>query len=144
MIDTSIIKEFEGRRLAAYKDSGGVWTIGYGTIRYPNGEAVKPGETCTPEEAEAWFNIEVNNKFFELVSLLEVSLNDNQLSALLSFVYNVGTGAFAKSTMLKLINQGKFGQASDEFPKWCKDNGKTVQGLLNRRLKEQKLFLKPV
>ena len=63
------------------------------------------------------------------------------MAALVCFVYNIGMGAFKKSTMLKLLNEGKIGEAAGQFPRWNKDNGKEVQGLTNRRLDEQKLFL---
>lgn len=60
---------------------------------------------------------------------------------LVSFVFNVGEGQFKRSTMLRLLNQGKYDAAANEFPKWKFDNGKMIQGLLNRRLEEQKIFL---
>ena len=138
----SLIKKWEGCKLKAYQDGGGVWTIGYGTTFYPqDGSKVKEGDTCTQGQADNWLQIHVNNLVFEILHLVKPTLNENQLSALVCFVYNIGIDAFKKSTMLKLLNEGKIGEAAGQFPIWNKDNGKVVQGLTNRRLDEQKLFL---
>lgn len=138
----SLIKRWEGCKLKAYQDGGGVWTIGYGTTFYPqDGSKVKEGDTCTQGQADNWLQIHVNNLVFEILHLVKPTLNENQLGALVCFVYNIGIDAFKKSTMLKLLNDGKIGEAAGQFPRWNKDNGKVVQGLTNRRLDEQKLFL---
>ena len=73
---------------------------------------------------------------------IKVKLNQNQFNALASFVYNVGETAFVKSTMLTLLNQSKFGLAANQFDRWIYDNGKVINGLVNRRAKEKLLFLK--
>ena len=137
----AVIKKWEGCKLKAYKDGGGVWTIGYGTTFYPDGSKVKAGDVCTMEQAEQWLQIHCNNLVFEILHEVKSTLKENQLTALVCFVYNIGMGAFKKSTMLKLLNEGKYGEAAGQFPRWNKDNGKEVQGLTNRRLDEQKLFL---
>lgn len=139
MDNLALIKKWESCKLKAYQDTGGVWTIGYGHTK-----DVKEGDTCTQQQAEEWLVQEANDFIFNILSYVTVPLNENQLAALTCFVYNIGSNAFYKSTMLKFLNQGLYGKAADEFPRWCKDNGKTVQGLLNRRLDEQKLFLTPV
>jgi lysozyme len=135
------VKKWEGCKLVAYQDGGGVWTIGYGTTWYPDGSKVKEGDVCTKEQADNWLTIKVNEIVFFIFSLVKVPLNENQLSALVSFTYNVGEAAFKNSTLLKLLNNGKYKEAADQFPRWNKDNGKVVNGLTNRRLDEQKLFL---
>ncbi|RZG78363.1 lysozyme [Acinetobacter sp. WCHAc060033] len=137
-----IIREFEGLRLEAYKDTGGVWTIGYGTIKYPNGERVKQGDVCTKGQAELWL---INDsKWVDacLDKYVKTKINQNQFDALASFVYNIGESAFTKSTMLNLINQSKLNDAANQFDRWIYDNGKVVEGLKNRRAKEKQLFLK--
>lgn len=136
-----LIKKWEGCKLKAYKDGGGVWTIGYGTTRYENGSPVKEGDTCTIEQAEYWLTNHINDLVFMILHLVKTNLNENQINALVCFVYNVGINAFKTSTLLKLINEGKLNEAADQFPRWNKDNGKIIQGLTNRRLDEQKLFL---
>ena len=70
-----------------------------------------------------------------------VPLNENQIDALTSFVYNVGQNAFANSTLLRKLNDGDFNGAADEFMKWIHAGGKVVQGLVNRRATEKELFL---
>ena len=93
------LKKFEGFKEEAYKDTGGVWTIGYGTIRWL-GKPVEAGQTITQKEAElalqadlAWAQTAVNK-------LVKVPLKQHMFDALVSFVYNVGEEAFRKSTML--------------------------------------------
>lgn len=140
----TLIKKWEGCKLNAYLDSGGVWTIGYGTTFYPDGTRVKEGDTCTQEQADAWLHGHVNDLVFELLNEVKVTLNANQIKALVCFIYNIGMGAFKKSTMLRLINDGKVLEASEQFIRWNKDNGVVVPGLTNRRLDEKKLFNTPV
>ena len=138
----SIIRESEGFEAKAYKDTGGVWTIGYGTIKYPDGTRVKNGDTCTKGQAELWLINDCKWVDACLDKHIKVKLNQNQFDALASFVYNVGETAFVKSTMLTLINQSKFGLAANQFDRWIYDNGKVINGLVNRRAKEKLLFLK--
>lgn len=140
----TLIKKWEGCKLNAYLDSGGVWTIGYGTTFYPDGTRVKEDDTCTQEQADAWLHGHVNELVFELLNEVKVTLNANQIKALVCFIYNIGMGAFKKSTMLRLINDGKILEASEQFIRWNKDNGVVIPGLTNRRLDEKKLFNTPV
>lgn len=137
----AIIKEFEGFRSQAYLDTGGVWTIGYGTIKYPNGVSVKKGDTCTQGQAEAWL---LNDCLWVdacLDKCVKAKITQNQFDALASFVYNIGESQFMKSTMLTLINQGSMTAAANQFDRWIFDNGKRIEGLVNRRAKEKALFL---
>ncbi|WP_336982589.1 lysozyme [Acinetobacter modestus] len=138
----AIIREFEGLRSQAYLDTGGVWTIGYGTIKYPNGVRVKKGDTCTQDQAEFWLKNDCAWVDACLDKNVKVNLNQNQFDALASFVYNVGETAFVKSTMLTLINQNSWTSAASQFDRWVFDNGKRIEGLANRRTKEKALFQK--
>lgn len=138
----AIIKIFEGFEPKAYQDTGGVWTIGYGTIKYPNGRRVSKGDMCTREEAEEWLINDCKWVDACLDKHVKIPLNQNQFDALASFVYNVGETAFIKSTMLTLINQNSLTSAASQFDRWVFDNGKRIQGLVNRRAKEKVLFLK--
>ena len=140
----TLIKKWEGCKLTAYLDGGGVWTIGYGTTFYPDGTRVKEGDTCTQEQADYWLQEHANDLVFEVLNEVKVTLNANQIKALVCFVYNIGIGAFKKSTMLRLINDGKVLEAAEQFIRWNKDNGIVVPGLTNRRLDEKKLFNTPV
>lgn len=138
----AIIRDFEGFRADAYLDTGGVWTIGFGTIRYPNGTKVKKGDKCTRGQAELWLMNDAKWVDACLDKYVTSKLNQNQFDALASFVYNVGETAFSKSTMLTLLNQSKFDLASSQFDRWIYDNGKVINGLVNRRTQEKQLFLK--
>jgi len=89
-----LIKKWEGFRANAYLDPVGIPTIGYGTIRYPNGQPVELGDIVTEAEAEDLLKLEADD-FAELVTKkVTVGLNQNQFDALVSFCYNVGGGAF--------------------------------------------------
>lgn len=137
-----IIREFEGLRTTAYLDTGGVWTIGYGTIKYPNGAAVKKGDTCTKDQAEIWLKNDCKWVDAALDKYIKVAITQNQFDALASFVYNIGETAFAKSTMLTLINKSDHSAAANQFDRWIYDNGKKIVGLVNRRAKEKALFMR--
>ncbi len=138
----ALIRNFEGFSPTAYLDTGGVWTIAFGTIKYPNGVAVKKGDHCTVGQAEVWLHNDCAWVDACLDKNVKVNLNQNQFDALASFVYNVGETAFVKSTMLALINSNKLDEAAQQFDRWVIDNGKRIQGLVNRRVKEKALFLK--
>ena len=137
----AIIREFEGFKAEAYLDTGGVWTIGFGTIKYPNGQRVKKGDTCTREQAEQWLKNDCKWVDACLDKYVTAKTTQNQFDALASFVYNIGETAFAKSTMLTLLNQNNFTAAANQFDRWVFDNGKRITGLANRRTKEKALFL---
>lgn len=135
-----IIKEFEGYYSKAYLDPVGIWTIGWGTIKYPNGRKVKKGDTCTKAEAQEWLEWEVFQVCEPALKKVKVELNDSQYCALLSFIYNCGAGAFSSSTMLKKLNLGDYKGASREFPRWNKAGGRVLNGLTRRRKSEMELF----
>lgn len=133
----NLIKRFEGFRAEAYKCAAGVWTIGYG---HTNG--VKKGMVIDELKAETFLMIDVQKSEYAINTLVKTELNQNQFDALVSFVYNIGSGAFAKSTMLKFLNAGHLPLAAGQFDRWNKLNGVVCQGLINRRNTEKKLFLK--
>lgn len=83
-------------------------------------------------------------KFEAAVNKVTVALNQNQFDALVSLTYNIGTGAFASSTLLKKLNAGDYKGAAAQFDVWNKAGGKRMQGLVNRRSTERKLFEKAV
>lgn len=132
----NFIRDHEGCRLTAYQDSGGVWTIGVGHTR-----GVEEGQVITQEQADAFLSDDLGPVESCLNTAVTVSLNQNQFDALASFTFNLGAGAFTGSTLLKKLNSGDYAGAANEFPKWCHDNGQFVQGLYNRRMDEQHLFL---
>lgn len=134
-----IIKSAEGLRLAAYRDSAGVPTIGYGHTR-----GVKMGRTCSREQAEAWLHEDVAAAEEAVARLARRPLSSNQFSALVSFVYNVGAGAFGESTLLRLLNAGAANtEVADQLERWVHAGGKPLRGLVTRRAAERALFLTP-
>jgi lysozyme len=136
-----LIKRWESLRLRAYLDSGGVPTIGWGTTVYPGGERVRLGDTCTAEQAEEWLLSHVENECeAPLLEALSSPVNPPMFDALVSWTYNVGREAMRTSTLIRLLNEGNYLAAADEFDRWVMDNGKVVSGLVNRRNDEQELF----
>jgi lysozyme len=126
----------EGLRTTAYQDSGGVWTIGYGHTA-----DVKAGDTCTEQQATDWLTSDMAWAFDELARVVTVPCTDNQQAALADFVFNLGSGNFESSTLLRKLNAGDYDGAADEFPKWVYCDGVVLQGLVIRRDNEQQLFL---
>lgn len=130
------IQIHEELRLNAYLDSGGVPTIGYGTTRYPDGVAVSIGDAITELQADEYFASNIV-KFENAVNkFVKVKLSQNQFDALISLVYNIGIGAFQKSTLLKKLNASDFEAVPAQWMRWDKDNGKQISGLTNRRRQE--------
>ena len=134
-----LIKQFEGCSLEAYKCVAGKWTIGYGHTAN-----VKQGDRITQQQAEdllrndlASFENLVNNK-----SYVPQSLNQDQFDALVSFAFNLG-GRNLKElcTANYPPNQKTTNHIAQEITLYNKAGGKRVQGLVNRREKEKKLFL---
>ena len=132
-----------GLYLKAYQDSGGVYTIGWGSIYdFDKQRAVQKGDVITQAQAQKWLEMETSQNAIDLKNLIKVPINNNQLNALISFVYNIGINGFKASTMLKLLNSGADKQTvALQFDRWIYDNGVINKGLINRRNAEKKLFL---
>ncbi|MEM9168622.1 MAG: lysozyme [Pseudomonadota bacterium] len=139
----ALLKEFEGLELEAYQDIAGIWTIGYGHT----GPDVKPGMRISEREAEALLRRDLRSREDAVSSLTSVSLNQNEFDALVSFVYNVGIGAYRGSTARKRLNRGNREGAADALTWWNKATVdgvlRPVLGLTRRRAAERALFLKP-
>lgn len=140
---TKIIAKFEGLRLRAYQDTGNIWTIGYGTTINPEtGLPIKKGDVITKEKALAWLRLNTAALETQIKKLVKVPINANQLTALTSLAYNIGMGAFSRSTLLRLLNNGtEKNLVAAQFIRWNKVKGKEVPGLTNRRKLEAELFL---
>ena len=134
-IAADIIKRFEGCKLTAYRCPADVWTIGYGSTRN-----VKEGMVISEAEAFARLMMDMQEAGEAVESYVKVPLNDNQFAALVSFVFNVGAGAFRKSTMLKMINSGQYLTAAEQFNRWTKAGNQVLPGLVKRRAAERALF----
>ncbi len=140
----NIIKKFEGLELTAYPDTGNIWTIGFGsTINKDTGQAIKQGDKIDLATAERWLKMDVAERQKRIKALIKVPVTANMLAAMTSLAYNIGTGAFASSTLLRLLNSGADKKlVADQFLRWNKVQGKEVKGLTNRRKLERELFLK--
>ena len=138
-----LIAQFEGLRLRAYLDSANVPTIGYGSTRNPfTGEPVKMGDRISKATALQWLQKEIEQRTAAIKKLVKVPINANQLAALTSLAYNIGLGAFQRSTLLRLLNSNapKI-QVADQFLRWNKAGGKVLPGLVKRRELERDLYL---
>lgn len=140
------IKQSEGLRLVAYPDPGSKdglpITIGYGTTRI-NGNPVPRNLKITEKQAEEYLRNDLEKFADGVRKLIKVRLNDNQFGALVSFAYNIGLEAFKKSTLLRLLNTGDYNSVPAQMRRWNKNDGKVMQGLINRREDEIKLWLTP-
>jgi lysozyme len=131
--------EFEGVKLSAYQDSVGVWTIGVGHTAN-----VHKGDTCTMEQAMDWLDYDLSVADCAVNKLITVPLNQNQHDALADFVFNLGEGSLAHSTLLKVLNAGDYDGAANQILAWDHAGGKVLQGLTKRRIAERALFLEAV
>lgn len=138
-----IIAQFEGLRLKAYKDTAGVWTIGYGTTKNPDtGQKIKEGDTITKAKALDWLKKDTAAFKAGVEKLVKVPVNDNQLAALTSLAYNIGLTAFGRSTLLRYLNSNVAKeQVAAQFLRWNRSGGQIVRGLTIRRKLESDLFL---
>ncbi|MGF7157606.1 GH24 family phage-related lysozyme (muramidase) [Bartonella heixiaziensis] len=132
----ALIKQWEGLRLNAYKDAIGVWTIDYGHTNSAGKPFIYEGMTITEEQDENVLYQDLRQFENAVEQAVQVSLTDEQFAALVSFCYNVGTGAFCNSTLLKKLNQGEYEAVPAELQKWTKAGGKRLQGLAHRRAAE--------
>lgn len=133
----AFIERHEGLRLNSYQDSGGIWTIGYG---HTNG--VHQDMLITAEKADEWLAEDLKVAEEAIADHVTATLAPNQYDALASFIFNVGAGAFATSTLLRLLNEGDYEGAGAQFGRWVHDAAGSVSvGLANRRRDEANLFL---
>lgn len=135
-----LIKRHEGCKLEAYKCPAGVWTIGYGHT-----QNVMKGDRITQQLADDWLAQDLKKFEAAVLKRVKTYINENQIAALTSFAYNVGVGAFEKSTLLKMVNvEAKESVIRGEFAKWTKAGGKELPGLVRRRKDEADLYFKPI
>jgi lysozyme len=150
-----LIRREEGCRLEAYPDpatGGDPWTIGYGAT----GAGIRRGTVWTLQQAEEDLEARVLEIAQQILDEVQVELSDNQLGALISFVYNVGIGrhdnpgtaqdegtGFRGSTLLERLNAGDYQGAADQMLRWNRAGGRVNKGLAARRERERALFLAP-
>ena len=132
----NLIKQLEGLRLQAYQCSAGVWTIGYGHTT-----GVLSGDIIDEAQAEVFLREDIVDPEDTVNRLVTVPLGQNQFDALTSFVFNLGSGNFRSSTLLRKLNAGDYNGAADELLRWIHAGGKSLPGLVRRRDIERKLFI---
>jgi lysozyme len=137
-----LIKSFEGLSLKPYKCSAGVPTIGFGNTYYENNVKVQMSDVpITKQRAEDLLKISADRYALKVDNLVHKPLTQNQFNALVSFAYNVGSGALASSTLLKKVNVNpNDAMIAKEFLKWNKVNKVANNGLTTRRIKESALY----
>ncbi len=142
---SKLIKKFESYRAKPYQCSADRWTIGYGTTIYPLSKVKPRDRKISKVEAHLLLEIHINKKILPYIK--ELKLNANQKEAIVSFIYNVGIGAFKKSIYGLLLND-EYKKASAKILLYNKfrKNGKLIvsKGLTRRRKAEYELFNRPV
>ena len=133
----NLIKRWEGCRLGAYRDVKGVFTIGWGTT---DPKYAFDGNEITQSQADHLFMQDVLKFQREIAPLIKVEVAQAHWDALVSLAYNIGSGAFGRSTLLRLLNQGDYAGAQGQFSRWIYSGGKVYQGLVNRRADEARVF----
>lgn len=145
-----LLAEWEGSRSQVYQDALGKQTIGVGHLL--TGRELQTGQIMIDGVPVNFYNGLTENQIFDLLaqdlerferSVTEkvvVPLRQSQFDALVSFSFNVGVGNFESSTLLKVLNQGRYDEVPNEFRRWNKGNGKVLPGLVKRRENEIELW----
>jgi lysozyme len=132
----ALIREWEGCKLEAYKDGGGVVTIGVGHT----GPDVKMGQTISQFEADEMLKMDLEDH--DITPFLDACpTKQNEYDAMTSLAFNIGLERFRNSTVLKRHKLGNKMGAANAFLLWHFDNGKSVAGLMRRREAERRLYL---
>ena len=139
----ALLKKFEGCVLKAYKCPAGVWTIGFGNTFYEDGTKVKEGDAITQQRADELAKYIVEQFATSIRAMIKQPLNENQFSACVSLAYNIGTGGFKKSSVLRKLNVNPTDLTiADSFRLWNKGGGVVLKGLVRRREAEIALYFK--
>jgi len=136
-----IVKFYEGFRANAYKCQAGIWTIGYGTTRYSNGNFVKEGDKINKYDAELelykYIERECMPQIYDIENKINKKLSTNQICSLVLLIYNVGAFSFKNSKCKKYIINNDCNNACKQWD-WGVKQG--LKGLITRRNKEIELF----
>ena len=138
----SLLKQFEGCILVPYKDSAGLYTIGYGHLiadgrTLPDSAKYK----ISQKQADLLLKYDVIPREKAVERLCTVPLSQNEFDALVSFVFNLGAGCFQRSTIRQKLNRGDRAGAAKVLLRYNRAGGKVIKGLVNRRMAEFKLFM---
>lgn len=141
-----LVKSQEALRLQAYDDVNGmplaVGEIPHGTatIGFGHTFSVKPGDTCTEVQADQWLSSDLRSAQDVVEATVKVTLSDNEYGALVSFVFNIGGSKFRSSTLLSMLNAGKYENVPVQMARWNKSRGEVTKGLVRRRVAEIALW----
>lgn len=136
-----LIKRWEGRRLKAYRDIAGIWTIGCGHTAAAGDPVPRSGMTITDDEAEDILRSDLRQYEDAVSRAIKLPVHQHQFDAMVSLCFNIGPAAFRKSTMVRRLNAGDIDGAAEALTWFNKAGGQRVQGLANRREAERALFL---
>lgn len=134
----SLIKQHEGLSYGVYLDPVGIPTVCWGHMD----TRLKVGTRYAKSDCERFLKEDVKAAQKAVSDLVKVPLTQNQYDALVSLVFNIGRANFARSTLLRKLNDGDYNGAANEFPRWVYAKGKKLNGLITRRTHEMELFLK--
>lgn len=139
---TDLVTEFEGFSATPYLCPAHVWTIGYGSTRDDNGNPVTAATPPLDEDtARQWAMRDMRSALAAVEADVSVPMTDEEEAALTDFCYNLGSGAFAGSRILRYLNAGNFQGAADDLMLWNHANGQVLAGLTRRRAAERDLML---
>ena len=134
------IANHEGFRSAAYIPvPGDVPTVAFGTTVYPDGTRVKLGDVVTREQAQDYLKHDTEKFIREMNRCITVPISQGEFEAYVSLTYNIGSGAFCRSTLVRKLNAYDYKGACDEILRWSFFKGKQLPGLAKRRAQEHKL-----
>lgn len=133
----ALVGSFEGLRLAAYRDPVGIPTACFGETK-----GIRMGMKFTRGECDAMLKESLISHEKGMMACTRVPLSDERHVALVSFTYNIGVGAYCKSTLVRKLNAGDTRGACNELLKWNKAKGITLPGLTRRRNEERALCMK--
>lgn len=137
LVGVTAITQFEGFESTTYLDVGGVPTIGYGSTK-----DVHVGDRIDEKGARRRLISELTQDYQPSVNnCVKVPLSQNEYDAYMALVYNIGSGAFCKSTLVKQLNAGNYIEACNQILRWNRVQGKVVRGLTNRRIAEHKMCM---
>lgn len=137
-----LIKRWEGCRLKAYKDSVGVWTIGYGLTSAAGIVQVYEGMVISQAQADDYLARALVKYEQAVDKAITRPMTQPQFDSMTSLCYNIGPNAFANSSVVRRFNAGDIAGAGEAFLMWTKAGGKELQGLVNRRKDERAFFLR--
>lgn len=136
----ALIKEFEGFSSKIYRCPAGLPTIGYGHVVRPE-DVHLFARGLSKANGEILLRIDLQKAEKAVLRLINVPLSDSQFDALVSFTFNLGSGALQRSTLRRKLNRGDYQSVPHELQRWVFANGKRLNGLTRRRNEEARLFM---